>query len=140
MQQALERLVAWVAAAVAVHEARHAADVAEHGRNGLPCPGCPEGASRVAELEGSAYIASFAHQGTAALSLFQACGLDAVRIPDRAAIVAFLAAQIVDGGCAAGPPPDLMVRAAEVERKTYGRSQTITLDVFPERLPVGLLR
>ena len=135
---ALQRLVAWVAGAVAVHEARHAADVANHGRHGLPCPGCAPATTRVGVLEGSAYIASFAHDGIGALALYQACGLEPAQVPERAAIVAELVERLGMAGCTEPPPLDLARRAAAVEQALYGRSEPVALAAFPDRLPIGL--
>ncbi len=137
VREALERLVAWVAGGVAVHEARHAGDVERLRGQPIACLGCPEGTSHVAALEGSAYIASFAHVGTAALSLFQACGLDPALVPDRAGMVRFLADRLVEGGCDAAPPADLVERARALELDLFGRSDAIALRDFPAGLPVS---
>ncbi|MBX2798359.1 MAG: hypothetical protein KTR31_11835 [Myxococcales bacterium] len=137
VREALGRLVAWVASAVAVHEARHAADVAEVGDGQLPCLGCPDDTTRVAVLEGSAYVASFAHAGSAAVSLFQACGLDPEVVPDRAAIVRFVADSLYPGGCDAAPPDDLVQRAQVLERRMFSRTAPIELGGFPASLPVS---
>lgn len=137
VEEALQRLVGWVASAVAVHEARHAADVAQGARSGLSCLGCPDELTHTGVLEGSAYLASFAHPGSAALSLFQACGLDEALVPDRAAMVAFLAERLVPGGCAATPDPGLPERARALEHEIFRRSESIEIVELPEALPVS---
>lgn len=133
---AIERLIGHVAASVAVHEARHAADDAALAGRALSCSGCPSGTSETAALEASAYVASFAHAGTGALALYQACALDPATTPELAAVVAFLAGRLSPGGCADGPPSDLSTRAAALEAELFGRSEPIALTTFPDRLAV----
>lgn len=136
LRDATERLVAWVAGAVAVHEARHAADDARMDRGeSLRCEGCPEAMPRVEALEASAYLASFAapHQGV--MSMYQACALDPDRLPDRAAAVAFLAERL-GTTCQGGPPDDLVERARGLEIELFGRLTPVDLRDFPVRLPV----
>jgi hypothetical protein len=139
LREALERLLGFVAAAVTVHEARHAADDLELAGQPVSCVGCPEGTSHVAALEGSAYAASFAHPQTGALALYQACALDEALVPDRVAMVRFLAERIAPGGCYAEPPADLAERASRLEREIFGRSHPIEVLDFPSSLPVGSL-
>jgi hypothetical protein len=103
IRAALERLIGFVASAVVVHEARHAADALELAGQPVSCVGCPEGTSHVSALEGSAYAASFAHPETGALALYQACALDEAVVPDRVAMVRFLAERITAGGCYGEP-------------------------------------
>ncbi len=137
LRRALDRLTARVASAVAVHEARHAADVAAARRGeSVACGGCPEGLAPVDRLELSAYLASFAHPSSAALSLFQACGLPEDLVRERAGVVQWAAARLVEGGCAAAPPPDLAARAAALERELFGRHDPIRLQGLPDGLPV----
>ena len=137
LQDAAERLTAWVAGAVAIHEARHAADDARLDADGVfACSGCPADLGRVEALEASAYLASFAapHQGV--MSMFQACALDPDRLPDRAAAVAFLAER-VGTTCEQGPPDDLVERARGVEIELFGRLTPVDLLDFPVSLPVA---
>lgn len=136
LQPALERLVAWVARAVAIHEAQHAADVEDGYVPGWDCEGCPSELSRVGSLEASAYLASFATQGSAALSLFQACSLDRARLPERGRVIAFLAERLGPGGCDAPPPADLADLAQALQRELTGRSEPIRVAAFPSRLPI----
>ena len=133
---ALERLISWVAQAVAIHEARHAADVASGARRGLSCLGCPDEITHVGVLEGSAYLASFAHPDSAALSLFQACGLDGSLVPERAAMVSFLAERLVPEGCSGSPDLELAQRARALELEIFRRSEEIRIVRFPDALPV----
>jgi len=137
LQDAAERLTAWVAGAVAVHEARHAADDARIDELGhFACTGCPAELGRVEALEASAYLASFAapHQGV--VSMYQACALDPDRLPDRAAAVAFLA-QRLGTSCQEGPPDDLALRSRGVEIELFGRLTPVDLQDFPVSLPVA---
>lgn len=132
---ALERLVAFVARAVAVHEARHAADVESGQEPTWTCEDCSLRHSRISSLEGSAYLASFAHEGSAALSMFQACGLDPALLPERGAVVRELASRLgVD--CAEPPPDDLAARASDLEARLIGPRGSIEVTRFPPRLPL----
>ncbi len=127
---ALEALNGWVARAVAIHEARHAADDAA----GVRCADCPGG--RVGRLEASAYLASFADPDTAAVALLQACAVGEVDAAGRGATIAFVLAQL-DVRCEDGPPEDLAERARAAERRLFGRSEEVALDpAFPARLPL----
>lgn len=137
IQEAVERLLGVVAGAVLVHEARHAADDRALMGQSVSCMGCPDDTSHVVALEGSAYAASFAHPRTAALSMYQACALDAAQVPDRVAMVHFIADRIIEGGCAKAPPEDLADRASEIERRVFGRSERIEIIDFPVSLPAG---
>ena len=137
---ALEHLVGLMANAVVVHEARHAADDLALDGQPIACIGCPEGTSHTAALEGSAYAASFAHPSHGALSMYQACALDAEWVPDRAAMVEFLAQRMHgtdEGGCAAGPPPDLAARARALQREIFDNEAPIVVSDFPSSLPVS---
>jgi hypothetical protein len=137
LRDATERLVAWVAGAVAVHEARHAADDARLDAEGLfACSGCPSDLGRVEALEASAYLASFAAPHLGVMSMYQACALDPDRLPDRAAAVAFLAERL-GTTCDQGPPPDLVERARGVEIELFGRLTPVDLRDFPVSLPVA---
>lgn len=137
LKDALERLVAWAAAAVAVHEARHAADVERLGGQPIPCLGCPEGTTPVVALEGSAYLASFASPDHGAVSWLQACGLDPAALPERTAIIRFLADRLTPGGCEGTPPADLAARARELEQAVFLRTEPVTLSGWPATLPVA---
>jgi len=140
LRDAAERLTAWVAGAVAIHEARHAADDARIDEEGhFACTGCPAELGRVEALEASAYLASFAapHQGV--VSMYQACALDPDKLPGRAAAVAFLADRI-GTTCREGPPEDLSLRSRGVEIDLFGRLTPVDLQDFPVSLPVAEVR
>ncbi|MCB9688856.1 MAG: hypothetical protein H6738_21885 [Alphaproteobacteria bacterium] len=137
MREALERLVAFVAASVVVHEARHAADDAALAGQRIACVGCPRNTTHVEALEASAYLAAFADPDHAALALFQACNLDPQTVPERAATVGWLAERLVEGGCDGVPDPGLAERAAELERQIHLRSEPVRILDFPKGLPVS---
>ena len=122
LREGLEKLIAWVASVVVIHEARHAAD--DDGRLGgedaLECLACPEDLARVGVLEASAYIASFADPQRGVLAMYQACRLDPERTPVRSRAVAFLTHQL-GTSCIEGPPPDLVQRGRGVEVELFGR-------------------
>ena len=52
-----------------------------------------------AQMQTSAYLAAFADPDHAALALFQACNLDPLTVPERAATVGWLAERLVEAGC-----------------------------------------
>jgi hypothetical protein len=136
LREALEHLVGFVAGAVVVHEARHAADDAVLAGQGISCVGCPEGTSHRSALEGSAYLASFADPVHGALAMYQACALDPEWVPDRVAMVSWLAERL-GGGCEGGSPVDRAARAAALEGEIFGRSEPVEVVDFPTSLPVG---
>jgi hypothetical protein len=134
LRPALEALTAWVARAIAIHEARHAADDAETGP--LVCDGCPEGAGEVTRLEMSAYLASFAHPDAGVVALVQACAVLATNAGGRGEAIRFLTHQLGDA-CDLGPPADFAARAGALEVALFGRSEPIVLhQAFPKRLPL----
>lgn len=135
--EAVERLLGAVAGAVVIHEARHAADDRLLQGQSIPCVGCPDGTSHTAALEGSAYAASFSHPRWGALSLYQACALSESHVPERTAMIRFLADQISEGGCESPPPLDLAERARRVELRVFGHGDPIDLVDFPVSLPAG---
>ncbi|MEN0061479.1 MAG: hypothetical protein AAGA48_04970 [Myxococcota bacterium] len=138
VRDALEQLVAFVATAVVTHEARHAADFAQRAQGTpLVCRGCPEELPALGVWEGSAYLSTFAVPDFASIALFQACAIDPVRQPDRAAAVRFLAEELVDGGCRRPPPSDLAHRAQTLEAILFDRAGSVSLEAFPKGLPVS---
>lgn len=137
LRDALEALLAWTTAAIAVHEARHAADHRAGGGRAPVCPSCPAGLSPVGVHELSAYLASVAHPEHGPLALYQACGLAPDDVPVRAEVVSWLTRQL-ETGCDAPPPADLSERARALEVELFGRADAITLpEDFPGRLPLG---
>ncbi|MBN1609516.1 MAG: hypothetical protein JW940_22990 [Polyangiaceae bacterium] len=132
---ALAELTAHLIRGVAVHEARHVADgdPSEVFRQPLGCPACRDGLSIAARAEVSAYLASFADEATGVSSLHQACRVSTGGSANAIAL-GYLLSQLVPGGCAAGPPPDLQTRARRLERALFKRSQRITFAPTPRRL------
>ncbi|MEZ4239988.1 MAG: hypothetical protein R3F59_28325 [Myxococcota bacterium] len=137
VRQALEHLAGLVGRAVAVHEARHAADDLALDGQPIPCLGCPPQTTHLGALEGSAYAASFAHPETGALAMYQACALDPDRAPERTAMVSFLAERLDPHGCAAGAPDDRVRRAEALQREIFGRAEPVSVPELPSSLPVG---
>jgi hypothetical protein len=144
VREALEHLVGLTAHAVAVHEARHAADDLALQGQPIPCVGCPPETTHLAALEGSAYAASFAHPAHGAISMYQACALDPDWVPDRAAMVEFLVRRLNGGaGCGAGPGSPLWTegdrasRAAALQEEVFGRAEPVVVSDFPTSLPVN---
>lgn len=137
LKKAAEELVAHVARAVTVHEARHVAD--HHRANAfdepMPCEKCDAyRLSRSARTELSAYLASFASEEVGYTALYQACGLDLTRgTPHARALRMILPMLGVD--CETKIPDDLQARAKKLEVEFFGRSDTITL---PEAYPTSL--
>lgn len=137
LKKAAEALVAHVARAVTVHEARHVAD--HHRANAfeepLPCQTCDTyRLSRSARAELSAYLATFASDEVAYTGLYQACGLDLSRgTPHARALRVILPMLEVD--CEENLPDNLQERAQKLEAEFFGRSDKITL---PEAYPASL--
>jgi hypothetical protein len=132
---ALAELTAHLIRGVAVHEARHVADgdPADAFRQPLGCPACRDGLGMAARAEVSAYLASFAEEATGMSSLHQACRVSSGSNANAIAL-GYLLPQLVPGGCAAGPPPDLQARARKLERALFKRSERITFAPTPRRL------
>ena len=142
IQRAAEHLVAHVARAITLHEARHAED---HRRTGdprapLPCATCDEvGMGPVTRGELSAYLASMASPKTWASALYQACSLDLDRPSTPHAVALAWALPELEVDCQApppaAPPEDLPARARALEARLFGRSDAITLPSdFPTRI------
>lgn len=134
LRQALEALSAWVARAIAVHEARHAADDAEERE--IRCDDCPPEITGVARLEVSAYLASFAHPDVSEVSLLQACTVEQVDAVGRGAWIRFLSERLGDV-CENGPGEDFVARARGLEKELFHREAPIVLHPdFPAHLPL----
>ncbi len=133
LRPALEHLTAWVAGAVVAHEARHAADDASE--RPVVCAACPPAWGRVASLEASAYVASFAVPGRGVLSMLQACELDPIAAPVQADAVSFVLVNM-EARCASGPPDEMVARARGVEVALFGRYTPMDLADFPTALPL----
>jgi hypothetical protein len=142
-QRAIGQLGAWLAHAVAVHEARHSADDrhAAKGERTPPCNECPAGAGPRTRAEISAYLAAMGTQGFGHLSLFQACGLDTHAGDPNTDALAFVLPHVAPLGCTAGPPRDLYSVARSIELRMFGRSDPIDVPAdFPTELPFPLHR
>ncbi|MEQ1568659.1 MAG: hypothetical protein ABMA64_23675 [Myxococcota bacterium] len=122
-------LVEWVARSIVVHEGRHGYDRATLGGQRIPCRGCPSDTTHVGALEGVAYLAGFADPSTGALAMLQACAVlrEAQLVPDRASMIRFLTGELAQGGCDAGPPPDLAARATALSERTFGSAVEVSL-------------
>jgi hypothetical protein len=131
----LAELTAHLIRGVAVHEGRHAADgdPSEAFRRPLGCTACRDGLSMAARAEVSAYLASFADEATGVSSLHQACRVSNGSSANAIAL-GYLLPQLVPGGCAGGPPPDLQMRARKLERALFHRSERIMFAPTPKRL------
>lgn len=137
LQRAAENLVAHVARAITVHEARHAADheLASAFTQPIPCALCDtHRMSRATRAELSAYLATFADDHLAYTGLYQACGLDLARgTPHARALSVVLPMLEVD--CEKRLPEDLSARARALEQEFFGRSDRVTL---PADYPAAL--
>lgn len=138
LQVAVEHLVSAVSRAIAVHEARHAAD--HHTANGLlealSCSACDEGRlSTSARAELSAYLATFSSSPNPYTALYQTCSLDLQGATPHASALRFAFPRLgID--CDATPPEDLAARASALESTLFGRSSTIVLPAkkYPDRI------
>lgn len=136
LEPALERLVAWLAHSTVLHEARHLADDRNHDglEQPLPCDGCPEQMDARVRAELSAYATSLARAHNPATTLYQDCVAVGGSRSHRSAL-GYLLRQM-DAYCDEAPPEDLQEQAAAAEQALFGRSETIALENYPERLPV----
>jgi hypothetical protein len=124
---ALDELDAWLARAVATHEARHAADGGVDGFS-RPCPACPASLGQIGRAELSAYVTAMATDGIAYVSLYQAC-TGAIVGPSRDAVA--VVATLLPGGCAGAPPADLVARAAAAELRWFARREAVVWKTVP---------
>ncbi len=141
LQEATERLAAWVARAVAIHELRHVADDAEYDESDpRPCGPCVSSDPTLVRAEAAAYTAELAWSDSPALALYQVCETTAGGMGAHARARAVVM-QGLGASCEDGVPSELSERARALEAEAFGRSQSITLgDGFPERLPVVAAR
>jgi len=134
LRPALEALTAWVARAVAIHEARHAADDAME--EPMACVDCPDHVTGVTRLEVSAYLASFTDERSGVVALLQACAVEEVDAAGRGQALRFLSERL-SAACVQGPPASLQEQARALELSIFQRSDSIQLDpAFPARLPL----
>jgi hypothetical protein len=140
LHEGLQRLSAWLAQAVTVHEVRHLADDrdASDGERTPPCPLCPAHLTVDERAEVSAYLAAFGTPGLGYLSALQACGAGPMGRQPSAAALAFALQEVLPDGCEGQVPDNLYERAVASERKLFGRSDFITLPAeFPDTLPLN---
>lgn len=138
LQIAVEHLVAAVSRAIAVHEARHAAD--HHTANGLleplACDACDEAhLSTSARAELSAYLATFAASPNPYTALYQTCSID-LHGPTPHATALRFALPRLNVDCDSAPPSDLARRARDLEQSLFTRSSEIVLP--PEAYPLQI--
>lgn len=136
---AVRALSAWFARGVSAHESRHVADelAFDARRQGPPCPGCPGSLGPLGRAELSAFLASFALQGSGYLHLYQAC-ITGRRAPHHShgQAVAFASSALGDA-CQNGPPAGLYQRAAALRQRLFGVHEPMTLPGdFPKEVPL----
>ncbi len=132
LEQAVGALAAWIARGVTLHEARHALDDFHHGREPLPCSGCPEGMAQREVCELSAYLTGIAARGYGYVNVFQACF---ATTGDEAVSAANVVTELLGDVCRRGPGGDLYAQAAQLERRLFGkRDAPRLLDGFPRSL------
>lgn len=122
LEAALAALVNHAARAVAIHEARHAADRLS---NDTACAGCPRGIDGATRDELAAYVASFTDPRTARTALVQACG--GARDAAHGGALALALPRLGREVCAR-PPRDLWRRARALATQLFGRYEEISLD------------
>lgn len=137
---AMGELSAWLARAVTVHEARHAADESRaSARESAPaCLSCPSSMGATERSEASAYLAALSTPGYGYVSLMQACGVNQAQAHSNGAALSYVLGRVVPGGCDGALPTDLYVRARALEMELFGRSDEIVLpESFPRSLALG---
>lgn len=134
---ALERLVAYAARHVAVHEARHRLDHEDWGfGTPPPCGPCERWSPR-ATIEASAYLAALASPD-AVVAVVQGCEVLASGA-GGGSVTALERVWAVTGATCDGPlPPDLADRAAATARDWFGHGDQATVEGLPDQLPLGL--
>jgi hypothetical protein len=139
LRPALQRLTAWVARAVVVHEARHLADDHHAARwERTPrCRSCPSSMTPNERAEVSAYLASLSAEGLGSLALLQACGVDTSQRSANAGALSFILPTLAPAGCVASVPQDMQARARALDESLFGRSDVVAFGAeFPDSLPV----
>jgi hypothetical protein len=142
--RSMGELSAWLARAVTVHEARHAADETSqlNSKDHAPaCPSCPASMGPTERSEASAYLAAFATAGYGYVSLLQACGVNVGQAHSNGAGLSYVLHRVVPEGCEQATPTDLYQRARDVEQELFGRSDSIVLpEAFPKILSTTVER
>jgi len=137
---ALDRLVAWAAHPVTLHEARHLADRSQDGAEGPPCPGCTTDLDSSERSELSAYLSTLTHPSMANTARLQACVALADLAEDsiHARALREIQDQDLEGMCTE-PLPDFVRASQRAMARLLGRSPSSQLpEDFPRRLPVAL--
>lgn len=136
LDEAAERLAAWVARSIAIHELRLAADeLLLDPREPRKCGPCTSGDAREVRSQAAAYMAELAWADAPATALYRICITSAFLGPHARARE--IVTQALGGSCREGAPPELTESARALATKEFGNSETIVLGAdFPERLPV----
>lgn len=139
LDEALQRLTAWAARPVALHELRHVADDdAFDLEEGRPCGVCTSTDPAPVRAEVAAYAAQLAWTDAPATAAYQVCqttqGEGTVHARARKVLTAALG-----WTCEDGPPADLTGSMRTLEADELETSDAIALAAdFPERLPLSL--
>lgn len=137
LEEAAERLAAWVARSIAIHELRLVADDIHFDDEGFrPCGPCISSDPAEVRSEAAAYLAELAWSDAPATALFEICLTTGQQLGPlaRARVVVM---QGLGSTCDEGAPPKLTESARALEASEFGRSDPIVLgEEFPERLPV----
>lgn len=128
LEEALAALIAHLMNGVIAHEARHVADnLSTGGRQpGRYCLDCPEYLSLTTQAEVSAYLSSFAQEGTGYSSLHQACRV-AQNPGSHVRALGYVLPQLMAQGCADGPPASLPERARQLEVQLFANSDVVRI-------------
>jgi hypothetical protein len=142
LRDATERLTAFAARSIAVHELRGVADELEYRGSDewRPCGPCGGEDGEPTRQLAAAYLAEIAWSRTPATTLYRICWSTGNDMGPsgraRAAVMRGIGLQCPDGA-----PADVETRAQELEREQFGHGVTIALgEDFPERLPVTWAR
>ncbi len=135
---AVEALLAWATRASAIHEGRHAADAVRFGdAEDVECDGCPAELDPEARAEASAYVESFAHEGTAAAAWWQACSVEIATYGAHSRAMSAIVAELAPEGCQGPVPEELPRRARELADRWFRRRELVALPAdWPERVRI----
>lgn len=141
LQEATERLAAWAARPVALHELRHVADDTRYDRDEpRPCGPCISSDPPVVRSEAAAYVAELAWAQAPAAALYQVCETTSsgrgAHARAREVVMQGLRARCLDG-----VPAELTQAARALEAESFVHAEAIALpEGFPQRLPVVAAR
>ncbi len=135
---ALEALVGLAGRHVALHEAQHRLDHEDWGFGvPPPCAGACAHLSPRAQVEASAYLAALASP-EATVAWIQACEVLAAGQGGSAADALDRLGSALGTTCDAPPPADLADRARALAGAWFGPRPDLSLERFPDTLPLGL--